>query len=92
MERGERERERDIEKEISIYIYIVIIWAKFGILKGYYLGQARVIIWAKFVLHYKNRGFRRLFCSVIILYFFCAQLSCSSLKIAFSKKNQCFKF
>ena len=27
----------------------VIIWAKFGVLKGYYLGQARVIIWAKFV-------------------------------------------
>ena len=39
---------------IYIYIYVhacceVIIWAKFGVLKGYYLGQARVIIWAKFV-------------------------------------------
>ena len=39
------------------YIYIhthicceVVIWAKFGHLKGYYLGQVRVIIWAKFVL------------------------------------------
>ena len=37
---------------VCIYIYIcceVIIWAKFGVLKGYYLGQARVVIWAKFV-------------------------------------------
>ena len=49
-ESGGEERER--EREIYIYIYIcceVIIWAKFGVLKGYYLGQARVIIWAKFV-------------------------------------------
>ena len=57
---------------IYIYIYIyceVIIWAKFGVLKGYYLGQVRVIIWAKWGLlsgpslfsHYKNRGFRRFF-------------------------------
>ena len=36
---------------IYIYIYIiyicceVIIWAKFGHLKGYYLGQVRVVIW-----------------------------------------------
>ena len=39
---------------IYIYIYIracceVILMAKFGHLKGHYLGQARVIIWAKFV-------------------------------------------
>ena len=47
-EKGEREKER----ERYIYIYIcceAIIWAKFGVLKGYYLGQARAIIWAKFV-------------------------------------------
>ena len=37
-----RERERERERYIYIDIYIccrVIIWAKFGHLKGYYLGQ-----------------------------------------------------
>ena len=37
---------------LALYIYIhceVIIWAKFGVFESYYLGQVRVIIWAKFV-------------------------------------------
>ena len=85
-----------------IYIYIcceVIIWAKFGVLKGYYLGQARVVIWAEFVFALKNRCFGpSFFCSVIILCFFpvICQFSKNSLfqkkgaKLGFSK-FLCFK-
>ena len=39
-----RKREGDREREREIYIYIysgVIIWAKFGLLRCYYLGQVR---------------------------------------------------
>ena len=41
---------------VYIYIYIcceVIIWAKFGHFRCYYLGQVGVIIWAKLFLAYK---------------------------------------
>ena len=38
---------------MCLHIYIcceVIVWAKFGLLNGYYLGQVRVIIiWAKVI-------------------------------------------
>ena len=47
---------------VYIYIYIcceVIIWAKFGHFRCYYLGQVGVIIWAKLFLAYKNSGFKR---------------------------------
>ena len=49
---------------IYIYIYIytrceVIIWAKFGHFRCYYVGQVGVIIWAKLFLAYKNSGFKR---------------------------------
>ena len=47
---------------IYIYIYIcceVIMWAKFGHFRCYYLGQVGVIIWAKLFLAYKNSGFKR---------------------------------
>ena len=75
----------------DIYIYIcceVIIWAKFGHFRCYYLGQVGVIIWAKLFLAYKNSGFKRFLAhTVIILCFFCAQLSGSYLKIAFFKKG-----
>ena len=50
-------------QHIYIYIYAccceVIIWAKFGHFRCYYLGQVGVIIWAKLFLAYKNRGFKR---------------------------------
>ena len=56
---GLRERERDRR---YIYIYCeVIIWSKFGLLRGHYLVQGGVIIWSKLFSHYKNGGFRR-FC------------------------------
>ena len=57
-----------------IYIYIcceVIIWAKFGHFRCYYLGQVGVIIWDKLFLAYKNSGFKRFLAhTVIILCFF----------------------
>ena len=72
---GRRERETYIYICIYVYIYIciyiniyniylymcceVIIWAKFGHFRCYYLGQVGVIIWAKFFLAYKNSGFKR---------------------------------
>ena len=78
---------------VCVYIYIymrceVIIWAKFGHFRCYYLGQVGVIIWAKLFVAYKNSGFKRFLAhTVIILCFFCAQLSGSYLKIAFFKKG-----
>ena len=64
----------------------VIIWAKFGHFRCYYVGQVGVIIWAKLFLAYKNRVFKRFLAhTVIILCFFCAQWSGSYLKTAFSK-------
>ena len=92
---------------LYIYIYIyacceVIIWAKFGHFRCYYLGQVAVIIWAKLFLAYKNSGFKRFLAhTVIILCFFLCpiiwQLSKNSLfrkkgaKIGFFK-FLCFKF
>ena len=90
----------------TIYICVcvcceVIIWAKFGHFRCYYLGQVGVMIWAKLFLAYKNSGFKQFLAhTVIILCFFCAQLSGSYLKIAFFKKRVqklgfsilCFKF
>ena len=54
------------------YIYIcicceVIIWAKFGHFRCYYLGQVGVIIWAKLFLGYKNSGFKRFFAHTVII-------------------------
>ena len=76
---------------IHIYIHIcceVIIWAKFGHFRCYYLGQVGVIIWAKLFLAYKSSGFKRFFAhTIIILCFFCVQLSGNYLKIAFFKKG-----
>ena len=75
----------------TAYIYMrceVIIWAKFGHFRCYYLGQVGVIIWAKLFLAYKNSGFKRFVAhTVIILCSFCAQLSGNYLKIAFFKKR-----
>ena len=55
----------------AIYIYIhtcceVIIWAKFGHFRCYYLGQVGVIIWAKLFLAYENSGFKRFFAHTVI--------------------------
>ena len=83
----------------TAYIYIcceVIIWSKFGLLRGHYLVQDGVIIWSKvgslsgprLFPHYKNRGFRRFaFAQLSFCVFFCAQSSGRFLKIAFSKKG-----
>ena len=45
----------------------VIIWAKFGYFRCYYLGQVGVIIWAKLFLAYKNSGFKRFFAHTVII-------------------------
>ena len=75
---------------VYVYIYIcceVIIWAKFGQFRCYYLGQVGVIIWAKLFLAYKNSGFKRfLHTQLSFSVSFCAQLPGSYLKIAFFKK------
>ena len=77
---------------LSLYIYIcceVILWAKFGHFRCYYLGQVGVIIWAKLFLAYKivvSSDFWHTH-TVIICVFFCAQLSGSYLKLPFSKKG-----
>ena len=76
---------------IYIYIYMcceVIIWAKFGHLKGYYLGQVRVIIWAKFVFSLYLQWFQAIFCKLSYHFVFVgAQLSANFPKIAFFKKR-----
>ena len=79
-------------RHIYIYIYAcceVIIWAKFGHFRCYYLGQVGVIIWAKLFLTYKNSGFKRFLAHTHNYHFvfFCAQLSGNYLKIAFFKKG-----
>ena len=50
-----RESERERERDIYIYVYMhacceVIVWARFGPFRGYYLGQVGVIIWGKIIL------------------------------------------
>ena len=67
----------------------VIIWAKFGHFRCYYLGQVGFIIWAKLFLAYKNSGFKRFVAHTVIIlcFLFGAQLSGSYLKIAFLKKR-----
>ena len=44
----------------------VIIWAKFGLLNGYFLGQVRVTIWAS---HYKNGGCEASFAQLSFCFF-----------------------
>ena len=47
-------------QHIYIYIYCeVIVWARFGRFRGYYLGQVGVVIWAKVFLAYFYSGFKR---------------------------------
>ena len=80
---------------IYIYVYVcvficceVIIWAKFGRLRCYYLGQVGVIIWAKLFLAYKNSGFKRFWHTQLsFCVFLFARLSGNFLKIAFFKKR-----
>ena len=78
---------------IWLHIYIcceIIIWAKFGHFRCYYLGQVGVIIRAKLFLAYTNSGFKRFLAhTVSILCFFGAQLSGNYLKIAFFSKKGC---
>ena len=71
---------------LTAYVYIYMLWS-------YYLGQG---VFYQFV-----KWFQAIFwCSVIILCFFCFQLSANFLKVAFSKKGGkigffkflCFKF
>ena len=62
----------DIDRWMYEYIYIyicceVIIWAKFGHFRCYYLGQVGVIIWAKLFLAYKTSGFKRFFAHTVII-------------------------
>ena len=61
----------------------VIIWAKFGHFRCYYLGQVGAIIWAKLFLAYKNSGFKRFYAhSYHLVFFLCPiiwQLSKNSL-------------
>ena len=80
---------------VSSHIYIYMHAVK--LLSGPSLGFWRVIIWAKLGLlsgpslfsRYKNRGFRRfVFAQFSFCVFFCAQLSCNFLKIAFFEKKR----
>ena len=75
----------------TAYIYIcceVIIWAKFGHFRCYYLGQVGVIIWAKLFLAYKNSGFKRFFAhTVIILCFFLCPIIWQLSKISLFQKK-----
>ena len=79
------------KKNIYIYKYIcacceVIIWAKFGHFRCYYLGQVGIIIWAKLFLAYKNRGFKRFLAHTVII--LCSK---KGAKIGFFN-FLCFKF
>ena len=62
----------------SLAIFKVNNWAK-----------SKSIIGPRSSSHYKNRGFRRFFCSIIIVCVcvFCSQLLANFLKIAFFKKR-----
>ena len=54
----ERESERERERERDIYICCgVIIWAKFGLLRCYYLGQVFFTTHCLSKKHCNNRGF-----------------------------------
>ena len=44
---------------VCMYVYVVIVWAKFGHFRGYYLGQVGVVIWAKVILADFYTGFNR---------------------------------
>ena len=75
----------------------VIIWAKFGHFRCYYLGQVGVIIWAKLFLAYKNSGFKRFLAHTIVIlcFFLCPiiwQLSKNSLFQKKGAKIGFFKF
>ena len=81
---------------VYVYMYVciyicceVIIGAKFGHLKGYYLGQVRVIIWAKFVFGLNFYiGFRRfLQTQLSFCVFWCPIISQFSKNCLFSKKR-----
>ena len=50
---------------LSLYAYLdmrceVLIWGRFGLLRGYYLGQVGVIIWTKEIFGLFYSGFKRL--------------------------------
>ena len=62
--RNNNRNERTFAKNICCE---VIIWAKFGHFRCYYLGQVGVIIWAKLFLAYKNSGFKRFFAHTVII-------------------------
>ena len=64
----------------------VIIWAKFGHFRCYYLGQVGVIIWAKLFWTYKKVVSSDFLRTQLSFSFFGAQLCGSYLKIAFLKK------
>ena len=73
----------DLTAFIYIYIYIymyircevTIIWVKFGLLEGYYLGQVGVIIWAKFVFSLCLEWLQAIFVHTILILCFWTQLS-----------------
>ena len=62
-------RQRQSEGERHTHMCCeVIVWAKFGPLRGSYLGQVGVIIWAKVIYSLLYSGFKQFFAhSVIIL-------------------------
>ena len=68
-EKAEEERERERETHIYIYIYAVKsrFWPSFTLFKVNILAKSKSIFWPRSFSHYKNRGFRRFFGSVIIV-------------------------
>ena len=78
----------------TIYIYMHAV----ELLTGPSLGVFNVINWAKSKLltgpmsfsHYKNWGFRRCFCSVIIVFFWCPIIWQFSKKCLFKKRAHFF--
>ena len=66
--------EIELCRQVSVYVYIyiccgVIIWSKFGLLRGHYLVQVVFSSKTQFVKkHYKNRGFSRAQISGVIIW------------------------
>ena len=83
------------ERSIYVIVYIcmrceVIIWAKFGLFRGYNLGQVGAIFLAKVTLAYSHSGLKRCFAhSVIVLCFFCPIIKQVSENSVFCSKIVC---
>ena len=71
-----------------------MIWTKFGLFRGYYLGQVGVIIWAKVFLAYCYSGFKRCSAHAVSFCVLCCPVFRQLCKLAFSAImcQNCFFF